>query len=1246
MLGSPSSVFSESAVTAANTIGPLSSNYASSSVVLGAAVLTIDVSGTNTFAGVISGSGAGNGVTLTGTGTEIFTGANTYTGATTISSGTLQLGDGATSNGSVAGTITDNSALVVANPNAQTLAGVISGAGGTLTASGPGTLTITAANTFGGGTILNAGTLLLGLSSTGNPGSVTNGPVGTGTLTLVGGVLEDNSSAITLANAVKLGGSTAFASTGNGNLTLSGAVTFSTTSTSPTLTVNNTTTFSGAISGAAGNALTKAGSGTLILFGTANAYGSTTVNAGTLEFGSDAAIPTGTANVTINSGATLAAGSAIDQTFLNHIASSSTGVAALAVSSSNALNFSGANLANVSLGAISTAPFLVSTTFSGTLTPNATTGYYLGGGGGNLTVGSTLGGASALTIANTGVGSVILTGNNGFTGGVTIDGTLILGNAGALNSTTPNAIAFNSGANTAVLGLAGNSVAVSSLTVSSGAPIIENAAGSPVANATLTVNNSSPNVFSGVLEDGSGGGTLALAAAGGSTLTLTGANTYTGGTTISGGGTLSVGSEGAAAGAAAPLGAVPSAASNSLIINGGTLQATSSFALSQARGIALGSAAGSSGGTIAVTNGNTLTYNGIIANNGGANSLTVAGSGTGTLVLAANSGNTYGGATIISGGTLQIGTVSGAPQLANSNFALPNATHGGALNNGGPVTAANGYEFANPNPLTPGTFTPAQFSAAGWSFGGAAGMSAVGSSFGATQSPISADTQYGWIQSNGSWLWQNVTFSTGTYTVSFYAEGQSGLANPLNVYLNTGANNTTTLGTLLLSVTPPSGSWSSLLTTASFTVPTGATDTLEFLGAGTATQSSFLDDVTIARSVAFSGPSTAIPSASAVSLTAATAVLNLNNFNQTVGSLSGVAGSSVSLGSGTLTLGGDGVGSGSFAGAVSGTGGLTKTGSGVAVLSGPNSYTGPTIIHGGTLGTTATGSISSGAAVLDVTGGVNSTLSIANVQTVSSLSTVNDNTGVATLQVATGGSLTVGGTSSFTGTTSLQSGGKLQVASGGTLSVTAIGSPSIGSGVTAAVAQSATLELAGSVSALSDASPNATAAQRVDVANAGTLQIDPSALQQVGGIDPNNGTSGTVTIGNNASFTANHIKQASLVIGNGATFTLAPSDSSGNPMTAAGASGQDSIGGGFVLAGSLAPASSMIASAGSLIESGSPPSSTLFPSLGGGASGSATAVPEPSSLLLAAMSLLGLLCVAVRRRAVINDWQRSPNMAN
>ena len=83
---------------------------------------------------MISGTGS---LTKTGTGTMILTGANTYTGGTTISAGTLQIGNGGTT-GTVAGNIVDNAALVFNRTDTLTYAGVISGTG-SLTKFGTGT---------------------------------------------------------------------------------------------------------------------------------------------------------------------------------------------------------------------------------------------------------------------------------------------------------------------------------------------------------------------------------------------------------------------------------------------------------------------------------------------------------------------------------------------------------------------------------------------------------------------------------------------------------------------------------------------------------------------------------------------------------------------------------------------------------------------------------------------------------------------------------------------------------------------------------------------------------------------------------------------------------------------------------------------------------------------------------------------------------------------------------------------------
>jgi fibronectin-binding autotransporter adhesin len=73
--------------------------------------------------------------------------------------------------------------------------------------------------------------------------------------------------------------------------------------------------------------------------------------------------------------------------------------------------------------------------------------------------------------------------------------------------------------------------------------------------------------------------------------------------------------------------------------------------------------------------------------------------------------------------------------------------------------------------------------------------------------------------------------------------------------------------------------------------------------------------------------------------------LDLNGFDQTVGSLAGAG--DVTLGAGTLTAGG--AADATFSGVISGSGGLVKTGSGGLTLPGSSTYAGPTTVRAGLL---------------------------------------------------------------------------------------------------------------------------------------------------------------------------------------------------------------------------------------------------------------------------------------------------------
>ncbi len=267
-------------------------------------LLIINRSGTFTYGSVVSGTGS---VTINGTGTVIFTGNNTYTGVTTVSSGTLQIGNGGTS-GSVAGDVTNNAALIVNRSGTISYGGVISGTG-SLTKTGTGTLILTGANTFSGGITVDNGTLQIGDGATGSvscnitnnaslvfnrTGTITYGSVisGTGTLT------KNGSGALILTGSNTFTGS-ATVSAGTlqiGNGENSGSIVCNIVNNSAVVVNRSgTLTLPGVISGS--GSLTKTGSGTLIINGNCSFTGTTTVNEGILQIGSGGTIGSISGNI-------------------------------------------------------------------------------------------------------------------------------------------------------------------------------------------------------------------------------------------------------------------------------------------------------------------------------------------------------------------------------------------------------------------------------------------------------------------------------------------------------------------------------------------------------------------------------------------------------------------------------------------------------------------------------------------------------------------------------------------------------------------------------------------------------------------------------------------------------------------------------------------------------------------------------------------------------------------------------------
>jgi len=414
--------------------------------------LVIGGASTTTVAGVIAGTGA-----LVKDGASVLTlsGANTYSGSTVISNGTVQVGAGGTAGTLGSGSVTNYGNLSFNRSDAVTVANPIAGTG-PLAQNGTGILTLTGTNSYTGATAIN-----------------------TGTLVFAHGLVATNSTVLVNVNdGLGFGADTSY-QLGN----LAGAGNFGLTNAAGAVTVfvgnnNASTNYTGSLGGA--GAFTKIGSGALTLAGGSPFTGATTVSNGTL-------LVTGTlasTNLTVAGGQFNWANPGALPTAV-----------AVAVASGGTVNFAtdgtidaltGSGQVNLSTNTLQVGFNNASVTFAGTLNGTGTV-RKVGAGTWTLTGASTLGTVlvSDGTLAVSG-GSLTATNFNVTTGGAfsltagTVTGTSGTIDAGAALAVGGGTARFSTLVDNGSLTVAGGSVTATNFTVTAGSQFALN-------SGTLTV---------------------------------------------------------------------------------------------------------------------------------------------------------------------------------------------------------------------------------------------------------------------------------------------------------------------------------------------------------------------------------------------------------------------------------------------------------------------------------------------------------------------------------------------------------------------------------------------------------------------------------------------------------------------------------------------------------------------------------------------------------------------------------------
>ncbi|GEM_PF-2106924 len=1015
------------------TIGDLT-GVATSSVTLGSSTLAFGTgTPTVTYPGNISGT-LGS-LIKQGGGKVILSGTNTYTGTTTVSNGILQINStasiplGTNLNTSAAGAELDLSTA----GGAITL-GDISGAAGSSLSYGANSLTFgtnTISTTYAGNISGSAS-----LTKQGSGTVIFSGTNNyTGDTNISAGTLQINSSLSFPQKNLNLTAAGAqFNINGAGIIVadLIGVAGSSVVMGSHSLTLGTATptvTFAGDISATTGS-LTKQGTGTVIFSGT-NSYNGTTINAGTLQINSVGSIPSGK-NINIT-----ASGAQLDL-------SSAGGTVTIG-------DLSGVAGSSVTLGAnnliFGTSSFIIS--YSGNIS----------------------GTSAALT--KQGSGTAILAGTSTYSGGTTVSaGTLRINSTASI----PSGGNVNTSASGAKLDLstAGGAITLGDLSGVSGSSVTlgTNNLTFGTATASTTYAGNITGTSSSLTKQGSG---IAI---------LSGTNSYTGGTVINAG-TLQINA----------TASLPSGKNINTSASGAKLDISSAGG-----GVTIGDLTGVAGSLVALGN-NTLTlgtttpsvsYGGNISGVSGS----VTKQGSGTVVLSGT--NTYTGTTTVSAGVLQINSTASIPSAAAVNISSSGAqldlsSAGGSVTIGNLVGVSGGSVTLGSNSLTFGTATPTSTFA-----GNITGTSSSLTKQGSGTAILSGTNTY-----TGE-----TTVSAGTLQINSLASIPSGgnvntSASGAQLDLSS-AGGAVTLGDLSgvsgSSTTLGSNNLAFGTTTSSSTYAgniTGTTASLTKQGSGTVILSgtnSYTGGTVVSAGTLQISATASLPSGGNINTSASGAQLDLSSAGGgvSIGDLTGVAGSSVSLGSNSLAFG-TATPTVTYVGNISGTlGSIIKQGSGTAILSGTNTYSGPTTVSAGILQINSVSSLPSGTSVNtassgaqlnlasaggaivigDLSGAAGSSVSLGTnaltLGTSNSTTFAGDISGSSTLTKQGSGTWTLSGANTFNGIVNVNAGtmnvngsfpaaSTVNVASGATLS---------GSGTLGSVVSSGTVSPGNSIGTL------------------------------------------------------------------------------------------------------------------------------------------------------------------------------------